>query len=483
MVRSATRPRYYPSRKGYFVRSKGKQHALAMGLICLDCQRRDKRDELPKCEGCRKIWDAASLRFAELMHCAAVDTAEDNSLIFAVCNRYLKWVKEHRKQRTYERTEFFLKLFSEEVGHLKVKDLKPFHVEDWLAKMSTKKTVDTPKGSRSRGWGKSSRRMALEVVLACLNYAVKKGFITKNPLTGKVDRPGVVSRSKDALIPPDVFQAMLTEQEKKYEPRYYPSHKGYFVLYKNKPILLAKGPEGDEDTLTAARAKLEELRLMEPIYEEFALLLRFLHHTGARPGEIYNATATDWNPDIDGEGTGAFIYPAGEEPEKEAGFTHQTARKKKERVVYISDPELVRIVNLLCRKYPEGPILRGITGQPWTDHAVWWRLDQLKEKLKLNPKITPYSFRHTSITDMVIAGQPLSLVAEVHGTSVPMIERPYSHPDEHRKAMATWRAQARTTRPSAEALAAALAAEAAADQGEEDERQEDVKPRLRLVEA
>ena len=230
-----------------------------MGEICAGCQKRDKQEEIPKCAGCLKIFEAANLRFAELMHCAAVDTAEDNSLIFAVCNRYLKWVKENRKDRTYQRAEFFLTKFSEEIGHLKVKDLKPFHVEDWLAKMASQRTVDTEKGPQRRGWGKSSRRMALDVVLACLNYAVKKGFITKNPLSGKVDRPGAVSRSKDALISPNVFQTMLIEQEKKYQPRYYPSHGGYFVLFKNKPILLVKGPEGDESTLAAAHARLAEL--------------------------------------------------------------------------------------------------------------------------------------------------------------------------------------------------------------------------------
>src|SRR5262249_7282306 len=117
---------------------------------------------------------------------------------------------------------------------------------------------------------------------------------------------------------------------------------------------------------------------------------------------------------------------------------------------YVSDPELVGIINLLCERTPEGPLFRGITDQPWTDNAVWWRLDNLKEKLGLNPKITPYSLRHTSITDMVIAGHPLALVAEVHGTSVQMIERHYSHPDGHRKAMAAWWAKARAGRPEGE---------------------------------
>ena len=85
---------------------------------------------------------------------------------------------------------------------------------------------------------------------------------------------------------------------------------------------------------------------------------------------------------------------------------------------------------------------------------------------------------------MVIAGQPLALVAEVHGTSVQMIERHYSHPDGHRKAMAAWWAQARAARPSADAVAATLAAEEAADQDEEvarDEPADGREPKLRVI--
>ena len=48
------------------------------------------------------------------------------------------------------------------------------------------------------------------------------------------------------------------------------------------------------------------------------------------------------------------------EPEKEDGFTHKTARKGKDRVIFVSDPQLLEIVVFLCKKYPAGPILRNI---------------------------------------------------------------------------------------------------------------------------
>lgn len=280
--------------------------------------------------------------------------------------------------------------------------------------------------------------MAIDVLLACLNWAVRKQLITKNPIAGAVDKPGSVSRTKESLMAPADHARMLGWCEKKYQPRYYPSHRAYFLLYRNKPILLARGPKGDLETLATAHARLTELRRTEGIYEPFSLVLRLLDHTGARPGEIYNATADHWNKEL-----GGFIFKGSDEPEKEEGFTHKNARKRKDRIVFVSDPGLREIVDVLCEKYPSGPLLRNIVGKAWTDNAVWWRFDNLKEKLNVNPKVTPYSYRHTSITNMILAGHPWGLIAEVHGTSLQMLQRHYSHLDGHQKAMANFWAKAK----------------------------------------
>jgi len=438
MPRQATGPKYYPSRKSYYVWFQGKQHCLAIGSICLDCEDREKLGALPTCPDCKKIRYKADLRFAELVHLAEVEKAEDNSLLFAVSNRYLKWVQANRKTRTYERAVFFLGRFNAECGHLKVKQLKPFHVDEWLAKEATPRTVETKKGKRVRRWGRSARRMAIDVLLACLNWSKRKGLISTNPLTGGLDKPGVVSRTKESLLSAEDQRRMLAVLNRKYEPRYYPSHKGYFVLFRNRPILLAKGPKDDNATLEAAQAKLAELRKTEGIYHEFAVVLRLLEHTGARPGEVYNATAADWNPEL-----GAFVYKATDEPEKEEGFTHKTARKGKTRTIFVSDPELRDMIESLREKYPSGPILRNIFGQPWTHNAIWYRFNKLRENLGLRPQVTPYSYRHTSITSMILAGHPWGLIAEAHGTSLQMLQRHYSHLDGHQEAMATFWAAAK----------------------------------------
>ena len=440
MGRRATRPRYYPSKKAYYVIYQGKTHCLATGALCAACMAREKEEAMPKCATCADIRYRADLRFAELIHLAEVEKAEDNSLLFAICNRYLKWVEANRKKRTYERAVFFLKRFSAECGHLKAKQLKPIHVDDWLAKMAEPRVVETPKGPRLRRWRKSTRRMAIDVIAACLNWAVRKQLMSRNPIAGTVDKPAAVSRTKESLIAPEDHRRMVEAQEEKYRPRYYPSKGGYHVLFRNRPILLAKGPKDDPATLAAAEAKLAELRKREGIWEPFAVLLRLLEHTGARPGELYNATAADWDAEL-----GAFVYHANDEPEKEGGFTHKTARKGKDRVLFVSDPELREVVEFFCRKYTEGPILRNIVGEPWTDGAVHWRLGELKKKFGLRSEVTPYSYRHTSITNMLVAGQPPALVAEVHGTSVQMLQRHYGHLDGHKQAMAAFWAKAKAT--------------------------------------
>lgn len=125
MPRRATGPCYYPSRSAYYVWLQGTQHRLAVGPICAKCEQREQDGALPTCVGCKKVRLAADLRFAELVHLAEVDRAEDNALVFAVINRYLKWVKENRKKRTYQRAVYFLGRFSDECGHLKIKQLKP----------------------------------------------------------------------------------------------------------------------------------------------------------------------------------------------------------------------------------------------------------------------------------------------------------------------------------------------------------------------
>ena len=150
MPRVARGPSYFPSKEGYYVNMDGQRHLLAKGPICEGCAGREAAGQRPKCRECVKVRDAADLRFAELRHLHEAESAEDNSLVFAICNRYLKWVQANRKVKTYKRALYFLTRFCEKYERLKIKELKPIHLTDWLAEMKQPRTVQTDKGPRLR---------------------------------------------------------------------------------------------------------------------------------------------------------------------------------------------------------------------------------------------------------------------------------------------------------------------------------------------
>jgi integrase len=438
MARKATCPRYYPSRNAYFTCFQGTQHRLADGPLCDRCAALEAKGAMPRCPRCANIRHKADLRFAEIVHLAGAEDAGDDALLFALATRYLDWVKEHRKARTHHLADYYLGKFCEECGHLKVRQLKPTKVDDWLARMAQPREVDTPRGKRIRRWGRTCRLQAISNINACLNWCVKKRLIVRNPIAGVVDRPRPVHRTKDALISPEDHRRMIEAVER--APAYAPTKGGYVLWLARSYILLAKGPKDDPATLAEAKMRQAEAIRTHRAWEPFSILLRLLQHTGARPGELLHATAADWNPDL-----GAFVHPAKDEPEKEDGFTHKTARKGKDRVVFVSDPELREAVEYFCEKFPEGPVLRNLFGRPWTDSALCQRLDALKEKLGLNPRITAYSYRHTSITDMMLKGLSWGLIAETHGTSVEMLQKHYGHLDGHVGKMAEFWAEAKAT--------------------------------------
>jgi integrase len=277
------------------------------------------------------------------------------------------------------------------------------------------------------------------IITTCFNWAKKKQLISKNPIAGGVvDRPPPVHRNKDSLITADEHRRMVDASE--YRPRYYPSKGGYCLWAKGACAMLAKGPQADPAVLALAIARMDGVKKELGVIEPFAFLLRVLSHTGARPGELLNATASDWNPRL-----GAFVHEAKDEPEKERGFTHKTARKGKDRFVFVSDPELRDAIEELRLEYPEGPIFRNLYRRPWSASAVCARFDALKKKLGLNPHITCYSYRHTSITNMMLKGLSWGLIAETHGTSIEMLSKYYGHLDGHAGAMADFWAMAKAT--------------------------------------
>ena len=65
---------------------------------------------------------------------------------------------------------------------------------------------------------------------------------------------------------------------------------------------------------------------------------------------------------------------------------------------------------------------RGLWQAPAEIVRAWAKI---REAVKLDAKVVPYSLRHSSIVRGIRAGLPIRLVAALHDTSVAMIERHY----------------------------------------------------------
>jgi integrase len=359
------------------VQLHGKQRLLAIGPLCQKCAEREKEGAMPTCTECKKIRHKADLAFAEVLHADDLDKATDNNELIAILDRYLVLTKSgphKRKESGWKMANFvFQKFIAAGYGDIRVKDLKPLHVNEFLAKMAEER-VHTGKygGGRLVKWGRSTQNLFITSLQTALNWAKEEGLISRNPIAG-MRRPktnGGGRRTEEVLVPPEDHAAMM-----------------------------AYSPPAWQDLLTA------------------------LAETGARPSEVINVTATDFHED---RGTWEFVNK-----DPDAGFTHKTAHKDKDRTVYLTGP-MVEMCKRLAAEHPTGPLFRDPKGRPHTLRHVIGRFTTMRKFLDINPKITAYSYRHSFATDYLLHGDngkpgSIALCAELLGNTVRMVERHYGH--------------------------------------------------------
>jgi integrase len=152
-----------------------------------------------------------------------------------------------------------------------------------------------------------------------------------------------------------------------------------------------------------------------------------LHDTGARPGELFAATAADWDED-----TQAIVY-ASDERRQQGAFRHKTAGKDKDRSIYFSGQSLA-VVRELLERHPTGPLFRNRNGLPWTGHAIDQAFRRLRRRTGL-PNLIAYSFRHGFATAWLKAGKSVDVLAELLGNSPETIRKYYSHLTSDRMAI------------------------------------------------
>jgi len=157
--------RYFDSRKTYFTTYKGRQIPLAVG---------------PKDEPTGPTYLAALKKFAEVMQVGEASKAEDDNLVITVLDLYAVHLKNQDRLKTLDILLRCTKSAVEDFGPLKVRDLKPLHVQAWLDRMGTNRGMHR---GRVCQWGDTMKRMAYDKLMAALNWAVKQKMIPRNPST------------------------------------------------------------------------------------------------------------------------------------------------------------------------------------------------------------------------------------------------------------------------------------------------------------
>jgi integrase len=104
---------------------------------------------------------------------------------------------------------------------------------------------------------------------------------------------------------------------------------------------------------------------------------------------------------------------------------HKNEKKGKTRTIYFPPKALERLKEL-AEKYPTGPLLRNRRGNAWTRISASHYLTRVCKKLKM-PQVTAYAFRHTYITEALVRGVPVDVLAELVGNSPAVLRKNYSH--------------------------------------------------------
>jgi integrase len=306
-------------------------------------------------------WAAAVKRYAELVCLKTAPDAKDNSKLATVVELYLEWVEVHRP-RCLTPYRSYLQPLCKALGNLSVAELRATHVEDYCA-------ARRKEAKRYKGWGRGSTRNLISTLAGCLNWAVRRKLITANPLRG-INCPGPGSRGAEMLVSPELHDRVL-----------------------------------------------EYIGNTDP----FRDVILALHNTGARPGEVINATAADWNE------AGYLLYlPDNKRPP--GRYRHKKARIDNNERTVVFTGEALDTVRRLVKQHPTGKLFLNRRKKAYTLNRLHRRFQQLRRALNVE-NLNPYSYRHSFITSALNSGLPPVKVARLVGNSPEQITKTYSHVD------------------------------------------------------
>jgi integrase len=260
-----------------------------------------------------------------------------------LATKYLAWVECNRSKATHESYKRYLDRWTKHHAKLGASEARPHHLTEIIG-------LEFPKNK----CGETSHWQFYKVAMVMFNWAADQKLpgLESSPLGKIKNRPKCGRRRK------------------------YLSKENYdkLVAACDDPLLL--------DVLLA------------------------LWETGARPHEIFKATAANLDRD-----SKCLRYVLG--------------KGKKPRIVYLK-PKIFERFCQLAERYPEGPMLRNTIGCSWNSNLLSARLRILKKRTGVTT--CAYEFRHSFCTRAIKQGIDLRTLQELMGHSdLAMISEIYAH--------------------------------------------------------
>lgn len=151
------------------------------------------------------------------------------------------------------------------------------------------------------------------------------------------------------------------------------------------------------------------------------VVLELLFSTGLRVSELCSLSKETFRLDMDG--LRLLINGKG----------------RKERIIRITTPELLRLLQIYCNEYckeiqNQGAILYNQRGRPISTQSVRRIITKHLHKLNASCHVTPHMFRHTFATSLLEAGMDIRYIQSLLGHSSISTTQIYTHVAAERQA-------------------------------------------------
>jgi integrase len=317
----------------------------------------------------------AEEKFVELRKISRIAPQAPTARTADIIEAFLVWSKQHRSDETHRVNRYYCQLFAEHCGTVPAREIKPYHITNWISTMMSPERVakemarrkaelesgaitKRKQGHDPKEWGQSTAHNGRATAFRVFSWAKDEGLLPENPLAG-------LKRPK-----PPARQRAMTDDE-------------FNKMHEN-----AGGP--------------------------FADYLFALRETGARPKELRDLTWDQVRED------------------RLVLVKHKTVQKvKKARIIILTDA----MKTLLDRLKGNGQchVFLNTKNEPWTMNAVRLQVTALRKRLGLSNDLCAYLARHGFGTRAILNGVNPSVVAELMGhNSLEMVSKVYVHlADEH----------------------------------------------------